>query len=206
MGYLKKIDWINGADNVGGVIEIKVARIADIISIPAPVNGAVIGNITFKPGTGFLEWKVTHGTSSIKSTSQVSREGTYKGNSLPFIIPRDDEEIRPMLDLAEDDEFIILFKYSYGKQKIFGSLESPVGFRYNHDSGAKIEDGNFYECEFYYTGPDNLYHYDGSISTAPPGPSPAVVIVNGTTIASLQPGETIIFDTDFDFNFTIVGT
>lgn len=191
---------------MGGIVDIQVARKHDVLTIPDPVEGVVYGDITFKPGTGFVQWQVTQQSAGIRSNSRTTREGPSKSNQLPLRIPKDRALVRRMLDLAENDEFIVLFKYPTSKLKLFGLLDAPVRFEYDHDGGTNFADGNFYNARFYFEGPDNTYFYEGAIATPPPGASPAVVRVNGEVVASLLPGESINFDTDFDFDFEIVGT
>lgn len=205
MGYLSNINSFSGS-NIGGILVLQVARASDIDTIPDPVSGVVYGDILFKPGKAFVTWRVTHETASTKSTGKKSREGTSKSNSLPFYIPKDRAVIRAMLDIASDDELIVLFQDANGNYKLFGLKDSPVRFEYTASSGSKTADSNHYECNFFYDGPDNMYEYNGAVSTAPAGSAPAIVRVNGVVIASLLPGEIIDFNTDFTFDFAIVGT
>ena len=206
MAYLQNLNRLSGADNLGGILFLKIARAADIASIPDPVAGVVYGDIEFKPGKGFVTWEVTPDTSSADSRSRRAREGASKTNRIPFFIPKDRASIRAMLEQAEQDELIVVYTDANGKQKIFGQLDTPVQFEFDHSSGKRGDDLNHYDCNFFYEGPDNMYEYNGAVPTPPAGSAPAIVTVNGTVVASLQPGDTLNFDTDFDFDFQIVGT
>lgn len=206
MSYLSAIARLSQSDNLGGILTIQVARKVDIESMSDPVDGVVYGDITFFAGAGFVTWEVTGESARATSRSRASREGPSKGNRLPFVVPKDRADLRRMFELAEEDELVVLYKDATGKQRLFGHLDAPVRFRFDHDSGGSHADLNHYECEFYYDGPDNMFEYNGAISAAPSGGAPAVVNVNGVTIASLQPGETLNLDSDFDFDFQIVGT
>lgn len=206
MSYLESITRLSGVDNIGGILTIQVARRVDIQSLPDPVDGVVYGDITFFPGSGFVSWEVTAESPNAASRNRSSREGNSKENRLRFTVPKDRASIRRMFELAEEDELIVLYKYAHGKHRIFGTLDAPVRFRFDHDSGGAITDLNHYACEFYYDGPDNMFEYEGSLPAPPSGPPPAIFRVNGQTIASLQPGEVLEVDSDFDFDFHIVGT
>jgi hypothetical protein len=197
VSYLQSISR-NTIDNLGGIFSIKVARKADIVSIPAPVAGVVYGDIEFQEGAGFVTWDVTHESASAGSEGKVSREGFSKNNKLPFRIPRGRASLKIMFDQAVEDELIVLYTEN-GKTKIFGLLEAPVKFSYSHKSGEAIADLNRYEGLFYYEGPDNMYEYDGEIELAPGGVVPALVKYNGDVIASLLPGETLNIISDFGF-------
>lgn len=205
MSYLQTISRLS-QDNLGGILTIQVGRKVDISAMSDPVDGVVYGDITFFPGAGFVTWEVTGESASANSKSRTSREGPSKGNLLAFTVPKDRPELRRMFELAEEDELVVLYKYANGRQRIFGLLNAPVRFRFDHDSGGSHADLNHYRCEFYYDGPDNMFEYQGAISGAPAGAAPAIVNVNGVTIASLLPGEVLNLDSDFDFDFEIVGT
>lgn len=206
MSYLSTIARLSSADNLGGLLTIQVARKADIVSIPEPVDGVVYGDITFLPGKGFVTWDTTTETASASSSGRQTREGSSRGNKLPFNIPKDRTGLREMFLAAEDDELIVLYNDASGNQRLFGLLDSPVKFRFDHDSGSGHADLNHFACEFYYTGPDNVYSYNGAISTPPAGTAPSIVRVNGVVVATLAPGQIIDFTTPFTFAFTIVGT
>jgi len=207
VSYLQSITRSNG-DNLGGILSIRVARVADIVSIPDDSGGVIYGNITFTEGKGWVTWEVTFESPNINSGNRVSREGFASINGLPLRIPTDKPGTRPMLLRAAEDELILLFTDGNGNTKVFGTLQQPVRFRFNHDTGKAIADGNFYEGQFYYEGPDNIFFYDGSVSEAPSGPAPGVLKwklagqddSEAITIATFQPGETKIIESDFDFN------
>lgn len=206
MNYLQHISSFRAADNIGGLLEIKVARKADIVSIGDPSAGVVYGDIFFQPDKGFVTWHVTTDTPGIDNNSRQSREGTSKNNRLKFSVPKGRPEIFNMFDQASEDELIVLFKDANGKQRLFGLLYAPVKFRFNHSTGNAPAQKNGYEGEFYYEGPENMFDYNGSIPAAPVGPAPAVVKFNGVAIASLAPGAELNILSDYSFTsyFTTV--
>ncbi|HTF19349.1 MAG TPA: hypothetical protein VK658_14815 [Chryseolinea sp.] len=201
MAYLQNISRFSANDNIGGIITLRVIRKDDVETFPEPSNGIVYGDIVPKAGRAFVVWSAILESSSTKSATKATREGASKQNTLPFLLPKDRAAIKPQLDLAAEDEFIVLFTDANGTNKIFGSLETPVRFEYDHDSGKSFENLNAYDCRFYYPdGPDNFFHYNGSLSAPPVGTAPAVVKYNGVAIASLAPGE--VFNIISEFGFT----
>ncbi len=211
MGYLSNINRFSVADNIGGILDIQVARKSDILNIPAPVAGIVYGDITFTGDAGFVTWQVTANTPGTNSNSKQSNQGTSKGNRLKFSVPKDRASLRTMFELASEDELIVLYQDANGQQKIFGLLESPVQFRFSHASGDNPGSKNGYDCEFYFDGPENMFEYNGAVAVAPAGPAPAVIKFGTTAetavaIASLQPGEvlTILSDYSLASYFTTV--
>jgi hypothetical protein len=198
VSYITPIRRLTG-DNLAGLLQLQVCRAADIVSIPEPVNNVVYGNIVFAAGAGMAVWDVTLESPKIESRKSVTKEGTTTANTLPFSIPKDTAAIGDMLKRMEQDEFIVLFKYSNGDQKIFGLKHAPVRFSYDHDSGDSFSSKNAYDCRFFYQGPDNIFFYPGTGGVAPTGPAPVVVLLNGQPWFSANPGQTVNVQSDFDF-------
>lgn len=199
MGYLKPIKRLSAVDNKGSVLQLQIARKADVLSISDPVAGVVYGDIVFQPGKGWVQWDTTIETPGTDTKGVSSREGSSKSNILKFQVPKDRADLRSMFESACLDEFIILYKDGNGIIKLFGLLYMPVRFQFNHTSGTRFADKNGYDAEFYYDGPDNMYEYNGAISAAPAGPAPSIVKYNGSAIASLAPGEILNIISDFGF-------
>ena len=199
MSYLTAITRSPGQSNMGGIFEIRVARKADISNMPAPVNGIIYGDIDFLPGRGFHTWQVIHQSAGADGDARQTREGDSRQNRLSFKIPKVNAVLTALFGQMVNDEFVLLFTDSKG-QKVFGQLSAPARFSYNIRSGQASTDLNHYECEFYYAGPDNIHEYNGTVSSAPAGPAPAIVRFNGSAIAVLAPGETLNITSDYSFS------
>lgn len=199
MAYLSNIDRIAPGGQLGGVITIDLVRKADVLSMPSPQSGAINGAVVLKAGASFVRWLVKQRSSGIASAARITREGAAKDNRLSFFISLDREEVRAMLELAEHDEFIVIYKYANGKLKIFGTLEAPVLFEFSHNSGNAPAEQNGNNCSFYYNGPDNTYFYNATAPTITPGTAPAIVNFNGAPIASLAPGQVLNIESEFGF-------
>lgn len=195
-----------GGGNTGSIIELKLTPISDVQGEPIRKGDTLYGDFTFQTGKGFATWRVASQTAGMESTSKDDQEGISKDSKIVFMIPKDRAGIRQMLDLAEQDKFIVSYKDANGNIRIFGSRKRPVSFLYSRNTGTTTAGMNAFRCEFYYTGPQNDFFYNTEVPTPPAGTAPAIVRVNGTVVATLQPGESINFDSDFDFDFEIVGT
>ena len=196
---------------MGGIIgSLYVARKADVLSIAAPVNGVIYGDVLFAPGKSWVNWRVTLASGSAANETRQNNEGAIKNNRLPFSVPRYDAAIHAMFNACTEDEFIILYRESNGKQKLFGLPEAPVRFTFTHNTGREFANRNEFTCEFFYAGPDNVFEYNGAVAAAPVGVAPAVVKFGSSqaaavAIASLAPGDTLIIISDYSLNeyFTI---
>jgi len=188
---------------MGGIINLQVARVADIVSLPDPVNGIIYGDITFQAGKGWVTWRATRGNSKFTGAGENTTEGPSKKNTLDFVFPKDQSGLRRMLQLAEDDQFIVLYIDANGKQKIFGTRDLPAYFSFSQDTGDSTSARNAFSCRFYSEGPDNSYFYNGEISVAPGGSAPALVKVGSTVLAQLYPGDVFTITSGFTFGFRL---
>lgn len=203
MSYLQNIAAFHG-DNLGSLLEIWVVSLVDVESLPPLQDGVRYGDIVLKSGKYFVTWEVTKDTPRSKAAGQSSFDGDSETDTLSFVIPKDQPGIRNMLNLAREDELLIVYKDANGQMKGFGSLEDPVRFKYNFDSGASISDRNAYTCEFYSEGLANTWFYDGTVAVAPPGALPALVKrSDGVILAQLAPGQSFVLTSGFSFGFRI---
>lgn len=198
MGYLQSITRFSQADNLAGLVQLQLIRKADVLAIPTPVNGIIHGDLTLAAGAAFVTWQCKLETPRITTEEQGSREGSSKKNILALTIPKDRSDLRYMFSKMAEDEFIVTFLEN-GKRKMFGQLHAPVRFIWNHDSGASFDNLNAYSAQFFYTGPDNIYFYEGDIDTAPSGAAPSVVSFNGVPIASLTAGQNLNIVSEYSF-------
>lgn len=199
MGYLANISRQQTGGKLGGILTLDIVRKRDVESIPRPVNGTVNGPIVLNAGAAFARWIVGFQSANLNSAGDTTREGSSKKNTLPFFIPTDRAGVRHMLQLAERDEFIVIYKDAQGKQKIFGLTEAPVRFEFSHSTGKTATDVNGNNCSFYYQGPDNTYFYNAAAPAYTAGAAPAIVRFNGVAIASLLPGETLNILSDYSY-------
>jgi len=182
-----------------------VARNADVVSIPDPVNGTIYGNITFQAGASWVLWQVSL-SPRLTSSDQVVREGAAMQKPIEFTIAKDKPALRHMLSLMQRDEFIVLVKDGSGRNKIVGLKHAPMLFSFRHDTG-QIGDRNHYQCRFYFTGPDNEYFYNGTVAEPPVGPPPCLVKwkypgqtdEQAALVAVLTPGTTMIITSEFGY-------
>jgi hypothetical protein len=204
MSYLKNIVRMQ-ATNLGSIIDLRVVRKDDVLSIPEAVDGAIYGDIQLKPGKSWVQWRFIHESPKMESIAKTSRDGSARDNRLGFLVPKDRQELQAMFEAASLDEFIVLFRYPNTDWKVFGLLEAPVRFEYDHTSGGALADRNQYSARFYYQGPDNRFFYLATVPAPPAGPAPSLVKLKAfnqddseaVVLASLASGETLMIISDF---------
>jgi hypothetical protein len=184
---------------MGGVLKLQVVRKADVKIIPQPVSGIIYGALQLNEGASTYNWAVSYQSAGITSVSSQKREGISKESELVFFVTGDSEDLRSMFETASLDEFIVLFQYPNTVQKIFGTIQAPVQFAFDHDSGTSTAARHGYTCRFFYSGPDNSFFYRADMPAAPTGPAPSVVEFNDVVIAILQPGEKLKITSDYSF-------
>lgn len=199
MTYLNPIARLSGADNSGGIVDIKVARIADILTMPVAKQGIYFEEVAFITGSGWITWLVTQGTAGFTGRSKESMEGPYKDGNLSFSIPKDKPEVFEMLKKAEQDEFIVMFRDANNRRKIFGTPEAPVNFKFDHATGRRTSNMNAYDCDFYTEGVDNIAFYNEDLGVTPgTGALPALVTnYRNDIVAVLYPGDQLKIDSPY---------
>src|SRR5690606_1046170 len=195
MAYITPITKVE-RDNLSGLLQLRIARVDDILTFPRIIGGRVMGDIIFKPGTGFVPWEVIPETSSFKSDSVDSMEGVYRNGQLSFTIVHPEESL---LDRMERDRFVVFYLDGNLKPVLFGSPCKPLLFRYSHQTGSIGSGRNEYSGMFYSTAPNNNAIYSGSIAAF----IPLLVIransMDGEVLATLGEGQSITLDSDFYF-------
>ena len=198
MSYVTPISTIQ-TDNGSGILQLRIARARDIQSFPRIIGGKLIGDIVFKPGTGFVPWEVIFSTSSFSNSSLDSMEGVSKDQRLPFTLASAKTQ-ELLLDRMERDQFILYYLDGNLKPVVFGTPERPVLFRYSHSTGNIRSGRNEYSCEFFSRAKENRAIYQGVIA---PFVQKLLIVsgdINGEVIAELGEGE--VFNLDGDFAFT----
>jgi hypothetical protein len=197
MSYITPISTIQ-TDNGSGLLQLRIARAKDVETYPRIIGGKLVGDVVFRPGTGFVPWEVIFSTSSFSHSGLDSMEGVSKEQRLPFTLASAKTQ-ELLLDRMERDQFILYYLDGNLKPVIFGTPDRPVLFRYSHSTGNIRSGRNEYVCEFYSRAKENRAVYEGNI----PVFTPLLIIrsgdINGEIIAQLGEGDTINLDADFAF-------
>jgi hypothetical protein len=192
-------------DNLGSVYSLRVARVQDIAAIPDPVDGIVAENITFLGGSGFFSWYFTSETGQVRIRNRQSQEGPRITSELSGFIPRRDAQLQQLMDYCRNHHFVLLIRQGDGKDHLFGSLEQPLRFEVDFETGQNPSSRPGYAFRFFTEGVDVLNRYSGSVTIPGAGQNPAIVRWDdGELIATLNPGETLEVSSGFSHDFNLI--
>jgi hypothetical protein len=208
MSYLISIPQFED-ENFPGLLPILVARKDDIETYPEQRDGIAVSPLVFKAGKDFVEWVSSYDTANFISTSEQSQEGVSKRQELPFILPKN-SLTEVMLNKAERDEFIVLIQDRNGFKYLFGSLDKPVRFQYDKNSGA-TGSRNQYDCRFFSDTYNNVLIYppDFDIETDFSAAPPVVVrrgSIDGPILAVAPAGSTVVITSPYSFGYQLIAT
>lgn len=202
MSYLQPF-LLPELDNSPGIIQLRIARVDDIQIFPRAIGGKLIGDIVFQPGTGFVTWQVIHSSGSFVASSLESSEGVGKNQRVTFTLPgRSTQEI--MLDLMERDRFVLYYLDTNLRPVVLGTKERPLTFRYTTGTGTIRSGRNQFDCLFLSESQDNKAEYNGAINDYRPLLLVRYDSMQGEILASAAEGETLVFDSDFYFQESIL--
>lgn len=210
MSYLTPISPLD-SDNLSGLKYIRVVRSEDVAEFPESYEGIAQEEIVFDAGRDWINWAATYTTSSFSSRGEDSQEGMAGIKELPFVIPRHTGEITRMLTKAERDTFVVLFEDFNGVRWIFGSVEKPVRFSFDIQTGNG-RDRNQYACRFYSDSPGNLLLYPQTLGEGETDFSacPSVIIRRGASdgpiLAVAPAGATVVITSPYSIGYYIASS
>lgn len=206
MSYLSSIDAFAN-ENFPGLLPILVARKVDIESYPLQREGVAISPLVFKPGKDFVEWVSSYDSSSFASRSQRSQEGTSRNQEVPFVLPKN-SLTEVMLNKAERDDFIVLLQDRNGFRYLFGSIDKPVSFSYDKNSGS-TGSRNQYDCLFFSETYNNVLIYPHVFGVETDfSQSPPVIVrrgsAEGPVLVVAPAGSTVVITSPYSFGFQLI--
>tara|TARA_R110001599_G_scaffold332511_1_gene547996 strand:- start:38951 stop:39565 length:615 start_codon:yes stop_codon:yes gene_type:complete len=200
------------AQNMGGLISIRLVRAQDVVTFPLVIDGNVTDELVLAEGAAWVEWFCTSQSAGLKSKHSTGSEGDARDLELSFTIGKDTTLKGTQLERSTDDTFIILYRDGNGQLKLFGSKERPVRFKFEATTGQNNRALNGFDCSFFYSGPNNTaYYFADDPEAVTPGISPVIIQWNDgttiTTIAVANAGDVVRINsrfayTDFDINPT----
>lgn len=144
--------------NMGGVIQIEFANIADILSFPAISDNECLTEIVFSEGTGWGDPINVANKSQFKNESEDTDQGILYPAVLSAVIPKYNADNKPHTHFTSHE--IVKITTSNGDVLIMGSPSHPIRPSYIADTGLMAADRNSVVMSFEYKSPYPCPFYD----------------------------------------------
>lgn len=196
MTYITPISPLQ-SENLSGILQLRIARVQDIVYFPRIIGGEIQGNITFKPNAGFIPWHTIYATPIASGEHTDSVEGIRSGRDVKFTLPSANVP-EDLLRRMQSERLILLYTDANLRTVVIGTHDIPLRFSYSASTGRLGTGRSEYPCILYGTGPVSSATYFGDIVDY----TPSLVIQesDGTVIAVLTQGQTYTLNSDFYFS------
>lgn len=130
----------NPITNEPGIVSFKFAPLSIISAITAPVNGVIDTFVDFAGTSDFFKGYSTLGTSRLKETSKRKEQGLYYDSEFVGYMPGDSAELALLFDDMLINRFVLAVKDAKGNIRLCGSMDNPMRFEVDYDSGQNPGD------------------------------------------------------------------
>jgi len=178
-----------------------------------PTNGAlIIGDLQLKPGTLFNFIDATQFTPDFDQQDDNDKNGTSYAHSFSGFVAGDTPELATAMMEKKGKRFVVLYKDLDGHLKLIGDREHYLMFDYRLTPGLNPGDRKGYKFSFKGKSRNPSLFYNGRFEvseegTIKPEAQGAPVLVkdtHGNFITSIPSGKTLIIQSGFKLNFSIV--
>lgn len=140
--------------SVGGIVEVYVAKYADVTSI-APVSGDNITGITMAASAFFYTYQFRKNTGSMTSTLNVTDDGNvYVSTELSLVFSKMETAKRVEMNALATQDLAIIVKDANGKYWYLGETEPVNASSGEGATGQNRTDSNHYGIVFTALSPD----------------------------------------------------
>ncbi|MGJ3236429.1 hypothetical protein [Marivirga sp.] len=169
-------------------------------------NGA---EVILKDSARWFTGKSSRKTLNFKENQKTDRNGTVFAPVLEGSLPKITPELREKINAMYGKDFLLVYHDFNNYRWLVGSLESPLKFFADLETGDRPDSRNHFPFSFESPITRNpILPYNGEINTVEPtepGETPCLPVtiknILGETIYTAQPGSTITLDTDFGQDF-----
>jgi len=127
-------------DNMGSIIKLWYIPVDDVASISRPIHD--YGGITLKANKQWLEMYFSPQSASYVLKFKPGPKGSFYDSMITGIIPKHDIIHNTNVNQLRDASFICKILDANGYYRIIGTLDFPLHFSYDSDSGKKPSDRN----------------------------------------------------------------
>jgi hypothetical protein len=134
--------------NPGGMKEINMSLVDDIISIPLVYGNVMNKGFKMKAGKSFHRFYFTPDSCVFKEGFAKTDHGKEFTYTISFFYPGPTAEVIKQLEDMTRDRFIIVAKDNNNNYRVLGSADSPARFTYDHTTDVAIINLNRAQCTF----------------------------------------------------------
>jgi hypothetical protein len=147
-------------NNLGGILRFRFIPVADVQSFPLPINGMITEPLTIKTGK---QWYC--GYSTLEKTRYTEPDDSTNGGvvfkkTFAGFYPKDQEEMSVLFNSMRHDRFLIDYTDSNKIRKLVGTLQEPLQFSSNLNTGEKLVDLAGHSFRFFGDGTAKSFIYD----------------------------------------------
>lgn len=135
-------------DNLGGLYYFKFIPVDDVVSIVEPLNSKVCEPVVLNNLARWFNCYATEGTIKYTEEKQQSPHGDYYKAKLTAFIPKDRAEVINQINLMNNKLFVIDYTDNNGLRKLVGTINNPLRFSDNLDTGSNAANRNGFTIEF----------------------------------------------------------
>lgn len=160
-------------DNIGGCVSFQFIPFEDVASIN--IIDSTKKSITLKAGKSWFTGYATQQTLKYTEKQKHTENGIYYDKSIVGFVPKDTEDILELFSEMENQFFIIRYIDSNGQEKVAGTIDEPLKFTSDFDTGndTSSRNGHFFTFEAESTEKAFYYYAEGIYATG------YVIIVEG---------------------------
>jgi hypothetical protein len=170
--------------NQGGINLLRLIPVQHIVSIPEPVQMLISEDILLEDGTTFYQVLFSENSGSYKETFAEEDNGEFFKQLLQVTVPKDRPAVAHFCDQLTGVRCVAIYQDANGYDKLIGSLEYPLTFKGDLETGAASVSRNGHTIAFAADSPHKAYFFTGGTEASPPTPE----------------GEGV-FDDTYDFTF-----
>lgn len=138
-------------ENMGGIIELQFAETKNIVGFPTSIENVYQSQIQFSEGTGWSDPINVANKADFEDSSNDTDQGNLYSAILNTIIPRYDENNKPITHMSKRE--IIKITFSNGQSVIMGAPSHPVIPGYIAKTGRYAADLNHVAMSFQHSAP-----------------------------------------------------
>ena len=136
-------------ENAGGIKKLLFVPTYNVAGYPDVINNKAQSAIVLAVGINWLTGYFTKNQGVGESADDLSVAGLVYANSLTGRMPKVTDTITALFTEMSNTPFLVLETDGNNQKLLYGSIDSPMFFRFGHTTNAKIKQGTAYNFEFY---------------------------------------------------------